>query len=72
MVDVERLGPRAAAWADADRDEIFSHVLALEMALRTAVKMLRSSAYAKHMEELFAIWEGHLEDVPDKPKPPQD
>jgi hypothetical protein len=66
MVDVERLGPRAAAWADADRDRIFGHILALEMALRTAVAMLRSSAYAKHMEDLFVMWEGHLEDVPDR------
>lgn len=68
MVDVERLGPRAAAWADADSQAIFSHILALEMALRAAVAMLRNSAYAVHINDLLDQWQALLEAAPpDKP-----
>jgi hypothetical protein len=67
MMDVERPGPRASAWADAcsvDSQAVFNHILGLEIALRAALKMLRSSAYALHMKDTLDEWQALLEAVP--------
>lgn len=62
----DRFGPRAMAWSEADRDEIFAHILALEMALFIAVGLIENSAYAKHMSDSLANWYRILADVPKK------
>jgi hypothetical protein len=64
MMEAERLGTRAMAWADADRDAIFGHILALEMALRLALELLKNSAYASHMRDNLIQWQALLEAVP--------
>lgn len=69
MTDAEMLGTRASAWADADRMDIFGHVLGLEMALRVAVNLLEKSAYAPHMRDSLADWQRLLEAVPPARRP---
>jgi hypothetical protein len=66
MMEHDRFGPRAIAWSEADRDEIFAHILGLEMALFIAVGLLENSAYASHMRDSFANWYRILADVPKK------
>jgi hypothetical protein len=68
MMDADRLGPRAQAWSEAPRGEIFAHILRLEMALRTALPMLENSIYRKSIPNMLADWRQLLEAVPtDKP-----
>jgi hypothetical protein len=67
MMEHDRFGPRAMAWSEAHRDEIFAHILGLEMALFVAVGLLENSAYAGHMRDSIANWHRILADVPKKP-----
>lgn len=66
MMEHDRFGPRAMAWSEADRDEIFAHILALEMALFIATGLIQNSAYAGYMSDSIANWQRLLADVPKK------
>ena len=69
MIDEDRFGPRALAWSEADRVEIFGHILGLEMGLHIAVSLLQNSAYAKHMSDSIANWQRLLTAVPKTANP---
>lgn len=66
MMDADRFGPRAMAWSEAHPDEIFAHVLGLEMALFIAIGLIENSFYAKHMSDSLTNWHRLLADVPRK------
>jgi hypothetical protein len=68
MMEADRFGPRAMAWSEAHRDEIFAHVLGLEMALFIAMGLVKNSAYARDMSDSIANWDRLLTDVPKKPR----
>ena len=68
MMEADRFGPRAMAWSEAHRDEIFAHVLGLEMALFIATGLIENSVYARHMSDSIANWRRLLTDVPRKPR----
>jgi len=68
MTSSDRIGTRAIAWSEADRAAIFCHILELEIALHTALGMLRNSAYALRMRDTFGHWEALLEAVPPQPR----
>jgi hypothetical protein len=64
MMEADRFGPRAMAWSEADRAEIFAHILGLEMALFIAAGMVRNCAYAGHIRDSIANWDRLLAAVP--------
>ncbi len=68
MMDINRIGPAALAWSQADQDAIFHQMLALMMALSSALWILRRNPYAGHMKDELDRWQAILEAVPpDKP-----
>jgi hypothetical protein len=70
MMEHDRFGPRAMAWSEADRGEIFAHILGLEMALFIATGLIENSVWAGHMRDSIANWHRLLADVPRKTAPP--
>ena len=62
-------GDSASAWSRARPIDIFSHILALRMALETALGLLRRSAYAPHMKDMLDEWQSLLRALPpDRPQ----